>query len=89
MAIRVLIADSQPHNREKLRAFLTSEPDIEIAGMARDGQEALLLVHQQRPRHRSPGDLTGRTGWLSNGRVFGRSHAPGDGFHSAFGRRHA
>lgn len=47
--IRVLIADSQPPSREQLRAHLASDPEMEIVGMARDGQEALQLAHQYQP----------------------------------------
>jgi pilus assembly protein CpaE len=47
--IRVLIADSNPPSREILRAHLASDAEMEIVGLARDGQEALQLAHQYRP----------------------------------------
>jgi pilus assembly protein CpaE len=49
MALRILIADSNPTTSEQIRADLASDNEIEIAGMARDGQEALLLAHHLRP----------------------------------------
>ena len=49
MALRILIADSTPATREQLRADIANAGDIEIAGLARDGQEALQLVHKLRP----------------------------------------
>ncbi|MGO8671591.1 MAG: CpaE family protein [Capsulimonadaceae bacterium] len=47
--IRVLVADSNPPNREQLRAFLATDSEIEIVSLARDGQEALQMAHQYRP----------------------------------------
>lgn len=47
--IRILIADSQPSTREQVRAHVSSDPDMEIVGLARDGQEALQMAHELRP----------------------------------------
>ena len=47
--IRVLLADSNPARREQLRAVLAADPEITVAGQARDGQEALQLAHALRP----------------------------------------
>lgn len=47
--IRVLIADSDASTRENLRARLSVEPDMEVVGLARDGQEAVQMAHALRP----------------------------------------
>lgn len=47
--IRVLIADSQAAYREQLRVRLSSDTEIDIVGLARDGQEALQIAHQLHP----------------------------------------
>ncbi|MBF0494279.1 MAG: chemotaxis-specific protein-glutamate methyltransferase CheB [Candidatus Omnitrophica bacterium] len=39
--IRVLIADDSSLMREAIKAILESDPDIEVIGMAKDGQEAI------------------------------------------------
>jgi len=44
MKIRVVIAEDQAMVRGALGALLTIEGDIEVAGQARDGREALELV---------------------------------------------
>ena len=49
MQARVLIADDRPRSRSGLRAVLALRPEIEIAGEAADGQEALRLVEEYRP----------------------------------------
>ena len=49
MPIRVLIADDHSVVRQGLRMFLSSDPELEIIGEARDGSEALHLAHQLRP----------------------------------------
>jgi len=40
-AIRVLIADDQAMVREGLSVLLNAQPDIEVAGQAADGREAV------------------------------------------------
>ena len=47
--IRVVIAEDQSMVLGALAALLDLEPDIEVAGRARDGQEALDLVDKVRP----------------------------------------
>ena len=49
MQARVLIADDCPRSRSGLRAVLALRPEIEIAGEASDGQEAVRLVEEHRP----------------------------------------
>lgn len=47
--IRVLIAEDQSMVLGALAALLDLEPDVEVAGRARDGLEALDLVEKVRP----------------------------------------
>ncbi|MEU8888553.1 response regulator transcription factor [Streptomyces sp. NPDC048442] len=47
--IRVLLADDQALVRAGFRALLGAQPDIEVAGEAADGEEALRLVRELRP----------------------------------------
>ncbi len=49
MAIRVLIADDHSVVREGLRMFLRLDPEVEVAGEAADGDEAVRLARQLRP----------------------------------------
>ena len=49
MSIRVLIADDQAMIRGGLRLILEDQPDIEVAGEAADGAEAIRLARQLRP----------------------------------------
>jgi len=49
MQTRVLIADDRRRSRSGLRAVLALRPEIEIAGEAADGQEAVRLVEEYRP----------------------------------------
>lgn len=49
MSLRVLIADDQALVRTGFRKILESEPDIEVAGEAQDGAEALELAGLLRP----------------------------------------
>lgn len=44
--IRALIVDDEPDARERVRRLLALHPDIEIAGEAADGEEALHLLGQ-------------------------------------------
>lgn len=47
--IRVLLADDQSLVRAGFRALLGAQPDIEVAGEAADGAQALQLVRELRP----------------------------------------
>ncbi len=47
--IRVLLADDQALLLDGLRVILGAEPDIEVVGTARDGEEAARLARQVRP----------------------------------------
>ena len=47
--MRVLIADDQALMRSGIRMILTAHPDIEVAGEAGDGREAVDLVRRLRP----------------------------------------
>ncbi|MFD6184668.1 response regulator [Streptomyces goshikiensis] len=47
--IRVLLADDQQLVRAGFRALLDAQPDIEVAGEAADGAEAVRLVRDLRP----------------------------------------
>ena len=47
--IRVLICDDQTVVREGLAAILSTDDEIEVVGLARNGEEALTLVAEDRP----------------------------------------
>ena len=47
--IRILIVDDHPVVRKGMRAMLESEPDLEIAGEAKNGAEALEQYKSARP----------------------------------------
>jgi two-component system chemotaxis response regulator CheB len=47
--IQVLIVDDSTFMRKSLSSMLTKDPRIAIVGMARNGEEALQLVHQLKP----------------------------------------
>jgi DNA-binding NarL/FixJ family response regulator len=47
--IRVLLADDQALVRAGFKALLDAQPDIEVAGEAADGEEALREVRELRP----------------------------------------
>ncbi|MFJ8045392.1 response regulator [Kitasatospora sp. NPDC096147] len=49
MTVRVLLADDQPLIRTALRMVLTDSPDLEVAGEAGNGAEAVALVEELRP----------------------------------------
>jgi DNA-binding NarL/FixJ family response regulator len=45
--IRTLVADDDPFIRESLRLILGTMPDIEVAGVCADGQEAVRFVRER------------------------------------------
>ncbi|HEY7431731.1 MAG TPA: response regulator transcription factor [Streptosporangiaceae bacterium] len=47
MTIRVLIVDDHPVVREGVRAMLAAEPDIEVAGQAGSGEEAVTFAREK------------------------------------------
>jgi two-component system, LytTR family, response regulator len=47
--IKVLVADDEPLARERLSGLLSQEPDIEMVGQARDGEEAVTAIHDDSP----------------------------------------
>jgi two-component system LytT family response regulator len=47
--IKVLLADDEPLARERLASLLTAEPDVELVAQARDGEEAVMGVHDYSP----------------------------------------
>ena len=47
--IRVLLADDQSLVRAGFRALLDAQPDIEVAGEAADGEEAVRRIRELRP----------------------------------------
>ena len=49
MPLRVLIADDQAMVRAGFRMILEAEPDMEVVGEARDGDEALAAARRMRP----------------------------------------
>ena len=56
--LKVLIADDHAIVRHGLCALLNTEHGIEVAGEAKDGNEAVALAKQSRSRSSSP-----RTSW--------------------------
>jgi two-component system response regulator AlgR len=49
MKLRVLVVDDEPPARERLSRLVEELPDIELAGVASTGEEALLLTGSLRP----------------------------------------
>ena len=49
MSIRILLADDQPLMRTGLQMILRAEPDIEVVGEARSGQEAVDITRRLAP----------------------------------------
>ena len=50
MRIRSLIVDDEPLARRRVRAFLRSEPDLEIVGECRNGEETVAAIGALRPQ---------------------------------------
>jgi DNA-binding NarL/FixJ family response regulator len=49
VTIRVLLADDQPLVRTGIAMLLTAEPDIQVAGEAGDGDQAIALARSAQP----------------------------------------
>jgi DNA-binding NarL/FixJ family response regulator len=49
MTIRVVVVDDQDVVRSGFAALLETQPDLEVAGVAGDGAEAVALCREQRP----------------------------------------
>ncbi len=49
MKIRTLIVDDEPLARERVRALLSEETDVEVVGECRDGQEAVEAIRREAP----------------------------------------
>ena len=49
MAIRILLVDDHSVVRQGLRMFLSLDPELEVVGEARDGEEALGRVAELQP----------------------------------------
>ena len=47
--IKVLVVDDEPLARERLTTLLSNEPDVELVGPARDGEEAITAIHDDEP----------------------------------------
>lgn len=47
--IRALIVDDEPLARQRLRALLENEPDLELIGECADGQEAVAAIREHEP----------------------------------------
>ncbi len=48
-SIRVLVADDSALMRQTLKRLISAEPDMEIAGVARDGEDAIVKARDLRP----------------------------------------
>lgn len=46
---RVLIADDSALMRQKLRQIVEADPELEVAGVARDGEDAVTKARELRP----------------------------------------
>jgi DNA-binding NarL/FixJ family response regulator len=47
--LRIVVADDHPSIRENLRYLLNAELGLVVVGVAKDGRDALRLVHATRP----------------------------------------
>lgn len=47
--IRTLVVDDEPLARERLTSLLSAEPDMEVVGQCRDGEEAVKGIIEQSP----------------------------------------
>ena len=46
---RILVVDDEPLARERLTSLLAGEPDIEVVGQCRDGEEAITSIIDHTP----------------------------------------
>ncbi|GLQ98782.1 LytR/AlgR family response regulator transcription factor [Dyella mobilis] len=49
MSLRVLIVDDEAPARDKLRRYLAAYEDVQVAGLAANGSEALTLIVREQP----------------------------------------
>ena len=49
MTYRILIVDDSTFFRRRIKQILEADPDLEVVGEAKNGQEALRLVASLRP----------------------------------------
>jgi DNA-binding NarL/FixJ family response regulator len=49
MSVRILLADDHRILREGLRSLIAQQPDLELAGEAASGEEAIALARQTKP----------------------------------------
>src|SRR5947209_20037599 len=47
--MRVLLIDDEPLARQRLRALLEAEPDLEVAGECADGRQAVDAIRAHKP----------------------------------------
>ena len=47
--LTALIADDEPLARERLNALLAAEPDVEVIGQCRDGEETIAAINTRTP----------------------------------------
>lgn len=47
--LSAILVDDEPLARERLRAFLSREPDITVVGECQNGEEALIAVREKKP----------------------------------------
>ena len=48
-ALRALLVDDEPLARERLRGFLSREPDVNVVGECQNGEEAMRAIRDQKP----------------------------------------
>src|SRR5262249_52148609 len=49
VSLRVLIVDDEPLARQRVRALLKDEPDVEVVGECGDGRQAVTALRELRP----------------------------------------
>ena len=49
MTLQVLVVDDDPYARASVRAFLSAEPGVKLAGEAQNGREALEAIERAEP----------------------------------------